>query len=320
LSNDETEERNRVMSVAIDALSAEEIHQEKKRFPRVFSRPFHERAIRWLAGIAVLALLYYTLDRFGFFSDKFWGSFDKLAFMLDHMFPPTHGGQFWEYVNAILETLSMALIGSLIGAIAALPLAFMAAKNFNPIRPLQFSTRRFADVLRAADYMIWGLIFVRAMGLGPIPGIMAIAIIDTGILVILYSEAIENIDRKQIEGVKASGGNNLEVIRFGVMPQVLPVLLTNALYMFESNTRAATILGIVGAGGIGFLLSDNLRAFEFSNALTIIIMIIIVVYGIDYMSRVLRMRYIKGDDYLQGDETKKSFASRLISKMQKSTS
>jgi phosphonate transport system permease protein len=112
----------------------------------------------------------------------------------------------------------------------------------------------------------------------------------------------------------------LEIIRFGVMPQVLPVLLTNALYMFESNTRAATILGIVGAGGIGFLLSDNLRAFEFSNALTIIIMIIIVVYGIDYMSRVLRMRYIKGDDYLQGDETKKSFASRLISKMQKSTS
>ena len=153
--------------------------------------------------------------------------------------------------------------------------------------------------------MIWGLIFVRAMGLGPIPGIMAIAIIDTGILVILYSEAIENIDRKQIEGVKASGGGTLEVIRFGVLPQVMPVLLTNALYMFESNTRAATILGIVGAGGIGFLLSDNLRAFEFSNACTIILMIIVVVYIIDFGSRKLRERYIRGDDYLLGDEEKR---------------
>jgi len=154
------------------------------------------------------------------------------------------------------------------------------------------------------------------MGLGPIPGIMAIAIIDTGILVILYSEAIENIDNKQIEGVKASGGSMLEVIRFGVMPQVMPVLLTNALYMFESNVRAATILGIVGAGGIGFLLSDNLRAFEFSNAMTIILMIIVVVYIIDYGSRKLRDRYIRGDDYLQGDEytQNKSFFGRLIAK------
>jgi phosphonate transport system permease protein len=146
---------------------------------------------------------------------------------------------------------------------------------------------------------------------------MAIAIIDTGILIILYSEAIENIDRKQIEGVKASGGSTLEIIRFGVIPQVMPVLLTNALYMFESNVRAATILGIVGAGGIGFLLSDNLRAFEFSNAMMIILMIILVVYIIDYGSRKLRERYIRGDDYLLGDEDKgkQSFFRRMISKL-----
>ena len=307
---------------AIRDLSAEEIEKQKERFPRVFSETLRTRTLRWLSGCAVVGLLLYSLNRFGFFSEKFWGSFERMAVMFGQMFPPTTGGQFWDYVNAILETLSMALIGSLIGAIAALPLAFMAAKNFNPIRPLQFATRRFADVLRAADYMIWGLIFVRAMGLGPIPGIMAIAIIDTGILVILYSEAIENIDRKQIEGVKASGGNALEVIRFGVMPQVMPVLLTNALYMFESNTRAATILGIVGAGGIGFLLSDNLRAFEFSNALTIILMIIVVVYVMDYGSRKLRERYIRGDDYLQGDEDigKMTIFGRMASRLRPSRS
>ena len=303
--------------IAINDLNAEEIQKQIERFPRVFSETFKVRAARWLTGCTVVAVLTYSLNRFGFFSEKFYGSLGKMAIMFGQMFPPTTGGQFWDYVDAIGETLSMALIGSLIGGILALPLAFMAAKNFNPIRALQFGTRRFADVLRAADYMIWGLIFVRAMGLGPIPGIMAIAIIDTGILVILYSEAIENIDRKQIEGVKASGGSTLEVIRFGVMPQVMPVLLTNALYMFESNVRAATILGIVGAGGIGFLLSDNLRAFEFSNALTIILMIIVVVYIIDYGSRKLRERYIRGDDYLLGDEDtqNKSFFGRLMAKL-----
>ena len=222
--------------IAISDLNAEDIEKQKERFPRVFSQTFRTRALRLVIGCVVVGVLLYSLNRFGFFSERFWGSFGRLAFMFNQMFPPTTGGQFMDYVNAILETLSMAMIGSLIGSLAALPLAFMAAKNFNPIRPLQFATRRFADVLRAADYMIWGLVFVRAMGLGPIPGIMAIAIIDTGILVILYSEAIENIDRKQIEGVKASGGGTLEVIRFGVMPQVMPVLLTNALYMFESTS------------------------------------------------------------------------------------
>jgi len=303
--------------IAFNELTAEEIEKQKERFPRVFSETLKVRAARWLTGCTVVAVLIYSLNRFGFFSEKFYGSLGKMAIMFGQMFPPTTGGQFLDYVDAIGETLSMALIGSLIGGILALPLAFMAAKNFNRFRPLQFGTRRFADVLRAADYMIWGLVFVRAMGLGPIPGIMAIAIIDTGILIILYSEAIENIDNKQIEGVKASGGSMLEVIRFGVMPQVMPVLLTNALYMFESNVRAATILGIVGAGGIGFLLSDNLRAFEFSNALTIILMIIVVVYIIDYGSRKLRESYIRGDDYLQGDENikKRSFFGRVFAKL-----
>ena len=286
-------------------MTADDIKTQRERFPRAFSEAPLTRVIRYASTLVLLSILFYAMNRFGFFSERFYGSFEKMAVMFNQMFPPTTGGQFNDYVNAILETLSMAFIGSLIGGLLALPFAFMAAKNFNKFRPLQFGTRRFADVLRAADYMIWGLIFVRAIGLGPIPGIMAIAIIDTGILIVLYSEAIENIDRKQIEGVKASGGSTLEVIRFGVFPQVMPVLLTNALYMFESNTRAATILGIVGAGGIGFLLSDNLRAFEFSNATTIIIMIIIVVYGIDYLSRQLRERYIRGDDYLQGDEERK---------------
>jgi len=290
------------MSDKLAHLTKEMIAEDQKKHPRVFSMTIGERLFRLLVWGGGGGFIIFALNKFGFFGERFWGSFAKLSIMIDQMFPPTGWEYRWEYTEAIGETLAMALIGSVVGAILAIPFAFLAAKNMMPLRPVQFSTRRFADVLRASDYLIWGLIFVRAMGLGPIPGIMAIIVIDTGILITLYSEAIENIDRKPIDGMKASGASRLEVIRFGVLPQVMPVLLSNALYMFESNTRAATILGIVGAGGIGFLLSDNIRAFEFSNALTIILMIIAVVYIIDYLSKGLRERFIYGDSVLQGHD------------------
>ena len=290
------------MSVSLADITEDMIAEDQARFPRVFSLSRRDKVIRTLVLGGGMLILLYGLNRFGFFGDKFWGSLGKMVVMFGQMFPPTGWEHINEYTYAIGETLSMAIIGSLIGGILALPFACMASKNLMPIRPIQFSFRRFADVLRAADYLIWGLVFVRALGLGPQAGIMAIIIIDTGILITLYSEALENIDRKPIDGIKASGGGRLQVLRFGVMPQVLPILLSNALYMFESNTRAATILGIVGAGGIGFLLSDNLRAFEFSNACTIILMIIVVVYGIDYLSKRLRERFIYGDRVSQGHD------------------
>jgi phosphonate transport system permease protein len=121
---------------------------------------------------------------------------------------------------------------------------------------------------------------------------MAIAVSDMGTLAKLFSEAIENADRRQVDGVKAAGANQVTVVRFGVLPQVLPVMLSFALYMFESNTRSATILGIVGAGGIGLLLSDRIRANIWDQACLIIILIVITVYAIDYLSKVLRERLI----------------------------
>ena len=290
------------MSVSVSDLTPEMIAADRERFPRIFSLTTGDRILRTILWVGTTVLIVYSLNRFGFFSERFWGAFPRLGIMIDQMFPPTGWQYMDEYVDAIGETLSMAFIGSLVGGILAIPFACVASKNLMPIRPIQFGARRFADVLRASDYLIWGLIFVRAMGLGPVPGIMAIIVIDTGILITLYSEALENIDRKPIDGIKAAGGSRIQVLRYGVMPQVLPVILSNALYMFESNTRAATILGIVGAGGIGFLLSDNLRAFEFSNALTIILMIIAVVYAIDYLSKVLRERFIYGDRVSQGHD------------------
>jgi phosphonate transport system permease protein len=244
----------------------------------------------WTAGTA---LTVYCLYRFGFLSRDFLHGLSKFgSVVIGQLFPPKGWSHLPEFAKVMGETIAMAFLGTLLGALFALPLSFLAAKNMTPMRPLQFGTRRFADLLRSFDYLIWALIFVRALGLGPLAGIMAIAIVETGTFIKLYSEAIENLDRKQVDGVTAAGGNALERVRFGVLPQVLPMMLSNTLYMFEHNVRSASILGIVGAGGIGFLLADRLRAYELQEACTIIILIIVAVYAIDWLSKLLRERLI----------------------------
>jgi phosphonate transport system permease protein len=247
----------------------------------------------WLfwGGNTVLTL--YCLVHFGFLSGEFLHGVGKFgSVVVAQLFPPSGVGHLPEFLKAMGETVAMAFLGTLLGAVFAFPLSFLASRNMVRSRALQFGTRRFADLLRAFDYLIWALIFVRAIGLGPLAGIMAIAIVETGTFVKLYSEAIENLDRRQIDGMTAVGGNGLQRIRFGVLPQVLPMMLSNTLYMFEHNVRSASILGIVGAGGIGFLLADRLRAYELQEACLIIIVLVVAVYAIDWLSKILRERLI----------------------------
>ncbi len=276
----------------VDALSEVEIAEARRRLPRVFSRPIEERLLSWAGWTAFAGLVLYCLVRFDFSPLRLWDGMNELGLITKLMFPPTAGGNFDLFLWAILETLGMAFLGTLIGGVLAFPLGFLAAKNIVPTWIFHFGIRRFFDVLRGVDVFIWALIFVRAIGLGPLAGIMAIAISDTGTLSKLFSEAIENIDGKQVEGVRAAGANRIKVVRFGVVPQVLPVMLSFALYMFESNVRAATILGIVGAGGIGLLLADRIRAHAWDQASVIIIMILITVYAIDFLSKKIRERLI----------------------------
>jgi phosphonate transport system permease protein len=253
-------------------------------------RPDYRSWLLWGAGAA---LTLYCLYRFGFLSRDFLHGVAKFgSVVVAQLFPPKGWAHLPEFATVMGETIAMAFLGTLLGALFALPLSFLASKNMTPVRPVQFGTRRFADLLRSFDYLIWALIFVRALGLGPLAGIMAIAIVETGTFIKLYSEAIENLDRKQVDGVTAAGGNSLERVRFGVLPQVLPMMLSNTLYMFEHNVRSASILGIVGAGGIGFLLADRLRAYELQEACTIILLIIVAVYAIDWLSKLLRERLI----------------------------
>ncbi|EFO29459.1 phosphonate ABC transporter, permease protein [Roseibium sp. TrichSKD4] len=211
--------------------------------------------------------------------------------------------EFWENPDwqhgavfiALLETIMMAVLGTLTAAAFGLPLAFLAARNFTPSMILRFSTRRLFDFLRGIDMLIWSLIFIRAFGLGPLTGALAIAFTDTGSLGKLFSEALENIDNKQVEGVRATGATQLQRYRYGVIPQILPVFVSQVLYYLESNTRSATVIGALGAGGIGLMLVETMKTSrDWENTSYIIILTIVVVIAMDQASGWLRRKLIQG--------------------------
>ncbi len=270
-------------------MSAVRLGDLKRRYPLAFRRPLRERLLAIAIWAGFSALTIYCLWRFEFSPVKLWSGLGELGAIVAHLFPPMPGDHPREIFAALLETIAMAFIGTTLAAIMAFPLAFLAAKNTFPFGLARFGVRRFMDVLRGIDQLIWALIFVRAVGLGPLAGIMAITISDTGTLAKLFSESIENIEKKPAEGLKSAGANNTQTLRFAVLPQVVPMFLSSALYMFESNVRSATILGIVGAGGIGFQLSDRIRAHQWEEACFILILILITVACIDWVSKNLRM-------------------------------
>ena len=156
----------------------------------------------------------------------------------------------------------------------------------------RFVLRRGLDTTRSVDVLIWALVWINVVGLGPFAGVLAIASADIGALGKLFSEAIENVDRKPAEGVTASGGNTLQRIRFGILPEALPVLASQILYFIESNTRSATIIGIVGAGGIGQYLKESIDQFEWEKVSFLIILVLIAVAIIDFISSRLRAAMI----------------------------
>lgn len=193
----------------------------------------------------------------------------------------------------LMQTIVMAFAGTVLASIVAFPLSFVAARNITRNKALNETAKRFFDFQRSVDMLIWALFFTRAFGPGPLAGIAAIFFTDTGTLGKLYSEALENIDDKQREGVRSVGAAPTLVQRFGVIPQVLPVFASQALYFWESNTRSATIIGAVGAGGIGLKLWEAMRTNQnWENVGYMVILILIVVFIFDNISNMLRSRLI----------------------------
>jgi phosphonate transport system permease protein len=199
-------------------------------------------------------------------------------------------GDVW---TKLLQTIVMAFVGTVFASALAFPLAFVAARNITPNRFANQLFKRFFDFLRSVDMLIWALFFTRAFGPGPLAGISAIFFTDTGTFGKLYSEALENIDDKQREGIRSVGAAPSLVQRYGVVPQVLPVFLSQSLYFWESNTRSATIIGAVGAGGIGLKLWEAMRTnSDWENVAYMVLLILIVVFVFDNISNVLRRRLI----------------------------
>ncbi|HKZ08852.1 MAG TPA: phosphonate ABC transporter, permease protein PhnE [Methylomirabilota bacterium] len=189
------------------------------------------------------------------------------------------------------QTLQIAVVGTAIAALLALPLGFLAARNVSPPW-LFYVARSLLNVFRAVDTLVYALIFVAAVGLGPFPGVLAVVAYTATVLAKLYSEAVEAIDPGPVEAVAAAGATRLQLLRWGVLPQLMPQFLSFTLYRFETNIRAAAILGFVGAGGIGFYIQTYLRLLNYPAASTVLLVLIALVMVVDFASSRLRARLV----------------------------
>lgn len=251
-----------------------------------------QRATHWAIGVAAFLYFAYLLWLFDF--ARIFTGLPKLWIIVRLMVDWSQFAQ-WDHtelVRSMVETVAMAFLGTFLAVIFALPLGFLGARNIVPSRVFRFLTRRIFDGCRGLDQFIWALVFVRAVGLGPIAGILAIMVAETGVLAKLFAEAIDNIDLRQVDGIRSTGASKVAELRYGVLPQILPVLISQALYSIESNSREATILGLVGAGGIGLRLAERIQINAWDQVAYIIVLIMITVVTIDTISRWLRLRLI----------------------------
>ena len=195
------------------------------------------------------------------------------------------------YVAQMWLTIQIALWGTVLAIVLAVPLGLAAARNVSPPW-IQQPVRRLLDLMRAVPDLVIGILFITAVGLGPLPGVLALAINTGGVLGKLFSEAVETIDARPVEGVRATGAAPLQEIVWGVLPQVAPLWTSYALYRFESNARSATVLGLIGAGGIGQTLFDTINGFQYRQTSAICVVIVIAVTLIDLLSQAIRQRLI----------------------------
>jgi len=276
----------------LDAIAPERIAAARSRFPAAFARPSRER---WLVRGTWIAVLVYLLVCFWAFEfHKIFAASEQMLRLLKGL---VVWNDFWSWdfphiFLGIAQTLAMAFLGTLLASLFALLFGFLGARNTVRNVAARHLVRRFLDILRGIDQLIWALVFVRAIGLGPLSGVLAIMTSDTGTLGKLYAEAIENIDRKQVEGVRATGASPVKTMRYGVFPQVFPVFLSQSLYFLESNTRTATILGIVGAGGVGMIIAERFKAQLYDQVAFVVLCILALIWMIDSLSWWLRRRFI----------------------------
>ncbi|MGF1704092.1 phosphonate ABC transporter, permease protein PhnE [Photobacterium makurazakiensis] len=249
-------------------------------------------SISFVLGIVAFALVYTAFTQIGFNFGTILDGAPRIGRLIDQMFPPNLTRI--EMLSKLLwETFLMALCGTVIGIIVSIPMAILAARNLSPHPAIRFVMRNTISFFRTVPDLIWALVFVITVGLGPIAGAMTIAIDTIGFLGKFFAESMEEQDKGPQEAIRTMGGNTLDVTFAAVIPNAMPSFINDSIFALEKATRSSVILGLVGAGGIGIELKVAMDMFNYSTATTIILMIFVLVLSVEQLSNFLRRKIIK---------------------------
>ncbi len=250
-----------------------------------------DRLRSWVVSLLILALLAWSFAPVEMYkATSLVTDWRNMAeFLAGFLKPNFH--EWRQYLAEMVETVQIAIWGTALSVVIGAPLAILASSNITPQWVVQ-PVRRVMDAARAINEIVFALLFVVAVGLGPLAGVLALAVHNVGIIAKLFSEAVEAIDPRPVEGIRSSGASRLQEVLYGVVPQVMPLWSSFTLYRFETNVRSATVLGIVGAGGIGHSLYENIRSFNYAETAAIIIIVVATVMLIDMLSARIRAQLV----------------------------
>jgi len=244
----------------------------------------------WAAWIFILGALALSWKGVEMDPLMLWRDAGNMTKFAQGFFPPDfHDWRY--YLKEMVLTVEIALWGSALAILCSIPLGLLCADNIAPAWVYQ-PLRRLMDAARAINEMVFAMLFIVAVGLGPFAGVLALWVHTTGVLAKLFSEAVESIDQQPVDGIRATGASASQEIVYGVIPQVLPLWISYSLYRFEANVRSASVLGMVGAGGIGQILWEIVRGFEYAQTAAVLIILIISVTIIDLLSSYIRRHFI----------------------------
>lgn len=246
----------------------------------------------WLIGTAtagVVAMTWWSARGIGFSLIELICNFSGGARLLSESWPPDFGF-LPRLAGPFMETLHIAIIGTVIGGILAVPVAVLAARNLTLGRTIWFVDRNFMNVLRTLPDLFWAMLFATAVGFGPVAGALALSVFTIAVISKLWSESLESIDMGLPEAVRAAGGTWLQMLRFGAIPQAMQHYVSYALYAFELNVRSSMVLGLVGAGGIGMILETQRANFEYERVAMIVLLVLVAVLIIEEISEAIRRR------------------------------
>jgi len=254
------------------------------------SQPPRRSLLSWVGWGGLALLLAWSWEGAEMDPVMLWRDADNMRVFLADFFPPDFR-QWRLYLSEMLVTVQIAVWGTALAIVCSVPLGILSSDNIVPWYICQ-PVRRVMDAFRSINEMVFAMLFVVAVGLGPFAGVMALFVGTTGVLAKLFAEAVEAIEPGPVEGVRATGSSSLQEVIYGVIPQVMPLWISYALYRFESNVRSATVVGMVGAGGIGVTLWEAIRGFQLAETCAILIIIIVAVSCIDIVSQRLRKHFV----------------------------